>query len=155
MISRQKFQSRLKSNYSTETAPTKTVNNLSLGAAANKGSVPDLIDLTAAFDTNYHNILISRLETVFVSMIMPATGFEHTLQRDNLMLALKVAYRRRMAALSVAQGICLDPLLFSLYILPLGNIIREHNINFDRYADDALYHYTILLGLMIYMTYAP
>ena len=59
----EKFQSAFRGRHSTRTALTKVINDLRMSADKKNVSVLVLLDLTAAFDTIDHEILLNRLES--------------------------------------------------------------------------------------------
>ena len=60
-----KFQSAYRAGHSTETALFRVVNDILTASDANQVSILTLLDLSTAYDTIDHSILLSRLEQHF------------------------------------------------------------------------------------------
>ena len=128
-------QPAYRKNHSTETALFSVVDGLIRNADDRLVSVLALLDLSAAFDTLDHPILLQRLETTFgISgtafwFAFYLEGREQSVKVDNILSSPSPLQ------FGVPQGSVLGPILFTLYSLPLSDLICHHECEYHKYAD--------------------
>ena len=132
------MQSSYKQHHSTETALTCVQDDL-LRAIDEKQSVMLLmLDLSAAFDTVDHTILINRLRNrLGIGGIALQWLKSYLTGRKYRVVLDGVSSKTIDLDCGVPQGSVLGPILFTVYTLPLADIIRKHGIPFHLYADDS------------------
>lgn len=96
-----------------------------------------LLDLSAAFDTVTHDLLLLRLAKRF-GIGGTVLGWFRSYLCDRSQFVRVGSQRSSSAVLDcgVPQGSVLGPILYVMYTSPLADIIGRHNMSFHMYADD-------------------
>uniref|UniRef100_A0A3B5PWL6 Reverse transcriptase domain-containing protein n=3 Tax=Xiphophorus maculatus TaxID=8083 RepID=A0A3B5PWL6_XIPMA len=133
----EKFQSGFKVAHSTESALLRVYNDLLLTVDSGNIAVLLLLDLSSAFDTVDHQILLHRLKHCVGLRGSVFQWFKSYLENRTFSVHLDQSCSgARPLKYGVPQGSILGPILFILYLLPLGKIFQKFNISFHCFADD-------------------
>jgi len=95
------------------------------------------VDLSAAFDTIDHSLLLSRICHSFGVQGL-ALKWLNSYLRDRCQTVHigSVSSSPVFITSGVPQGSVLGPILFSLYVSPIGQIAASHGLSHQQYADD-------------------
>ena len=131
------MQSAYRSGHSTETALLRVHNDIVSAIDKGHGVFLILLDLSAAFDTVDHEILLSFLKD-YIGLEGPVLKlFETYLSNRTQRVSIKgVLSELSELAFGVPQGSVLGPIAFCIYTIPLGAILRHYKIQYHIYADD-------------------
>ena len=132
------YQSAYKKFHSTETALIKVFNDLACSLDQKNVVLQSLLDLSAAFDTLDHDIMLNRLELSFGIKGTALAWFKSYLEfRKQSVQVGSASSDPAILKFGVPQGSVLGPILFTLYTTPLSNIFNTYDISYHLYADDS------------------
>jgi hypothetical protein len=138
------MQSAYRIFHSTETALLKVQGDILEALDRGHSVALILLDLSAAFDTLQHDTLLRRLQHthgIFDSALEWMNSY--FIDRTQVVAINDCVSDDAVLNCGVPQGSVVGPLGYSMYTLPLGAILRKHQMQFAIYADDTQC-YTVL-----------
>ena len=130
------MQSAYRKDHSCETAILKVHNDITRAVADRKIVALVLLDMSAAFDTVEHAKMRAILQQLGISGLALEWLTSYLNGRHQSVIVRGERSEHQEVTCGVPQGSVLGPLLFTLYTLGLGKIIRNHLSTYHLYADD-------------------
>ena len=130
-------QSAYRKHHSSQAALIKVYDDLLKDIDNGQMSALSFLDLTAAFDTVDHELLLARLErTIGVWCHVLAWLRSYLTGRTYCVIYAGASSAIKEMTCSVPHGSVLGPLLFSLYTADLADLAAMHGVTLYAFADD-------------------
>ncbi|MCP3849467.1 MAG: reverse transcriptase family protein, partial [Gammaproteobacteria bacterium] len=130
-------QSAYRPAHSTETLLLKITNDILCALDDGNVSVLTLLDLSAAFDTIDHALLLNRLHSLYgISGAALAWFKSYLFERFQSVTLSNDMSQQSPLSFGVPQGSVLGPVLFVLYTKPLTFLTASHSVSSQSFADD-------------------
>ena len=130
-------QSAYRPRHSTETVLLSIFNDILTALDENNTAVLLLLDLSAAFDTIDHELLLRRLKNEFGITDIALSWFRSYLsERKQFVVVENFQSPTVPLDFGVPQGSVLGPILFIMYTTPLTRLIESHSVRHEIFADD-------------------
>ena len=131
------YQSAYRKFHSTENALLHVLDKLLVGADEKDLSLLSMLDLSAAFGTIDHQILLQRLKYTFGIDGVVLKWFTSYLEnRNQYVLIDQLKSDLSSLTFGVPQGSVLGPVLFTMYTQPLSDILNKNRCDYHKFADD-------------------
>ena len=138
------LQSAYRDKHSTETALIKVQNDILSALDAGSSAILLMLDLSAAFDTIDHDILLSRLCNVYGITGDALDWFRSYLTGRIQRVVIEDAVSGdQELGFGVSQGSVLGPKIYCMYTKPVSDIIQRHGLSYHSYADDTQLYMTM------------
>jgi hypothetical protein len=133
----EELQSAYKTCHSTESALLKVHNDIIRHIDSRNGVVLVLLDLSAAFDTIDHHILLGRLSRDFGIEGLALSWLNSYLHDRHQAVHINgTTSEPKSLIFGVPQGSIIGPKAFTRYTGPIAEIARRHGLQVHLYADD-------------------
>ena len=123
-----------KKGHSTIDAVSQLTGHTLLALNKNQNKIAVILDISRAFDTLDHNILLEKLHHAGVRGLAQAWFREYLKNRRQLVMVGGHTSSEQEVSCGIPQGSNLGPLLFSLYVNDLSSCVRGCEI--VQFADD-------------------
>ena len=131
------LQSAYRQFHSTETVLLKIASDLFEAAKSGCVTVLVALDMSAAFDSIDHQVLVQRLEHMFGIKRPALSGAKSYLEGRSCFVKVGNAMLTTLSSdTSVPQGSVLGLLFVSLFTTPIGDVISSLRVKFHQYAED-------------------